>query len=197
MSKSRRIILSAIAGCVFVAYSVAQSPSTELPMMEMYGGYSLLYAPSGSATSNGFIFSPTHNINKWASITASFSYQHFDRVALFPAIGAPLRQNGWTSELLGGPRFSLRRNRWRVFGESKVGAVHSLVHSDLTAAGGAIGSFSATGFGLTLGGGLDLPINRRFAIRPVQADYLFTRINGFNANRFLYSAGLVIRFYRR
>lgn len=46
------------------------------------------------------------------------------------------------------------------------------------------------------GGGLDIPISRHIAIRPIEADYLLTRLpNGGNnvENNLRLSAGLVIR----
>jgi hypothetical protein len=71
------------------------------------------------------------------------------------------------------------------------------------AGGSASGSFFGqnlnissgdTGFGMALGGGLDYEINKSFAVRPVQMDYMLTRAGGGSANSFRYAAGVVFRF---
>jgi len=46
---------------------------------------------------------------------------------------------------------------------------------------------------MTAGGGVDLKINRRAAIR-LQADYLLTKFLGLTQNNLQFSTGLVIRF---
>jgi opacity protein-like surface antigen len=66
---------------------------------------------------------------------------------------------------------------------------------------------SATAFAMAFGGGLDIGLSDRFAIRPAQVDYLYTRFNAVDAlttglantstghqNSFRYSGGIVIRF---
>lgn len=55
---------------------------------------------------------------------------------------------------------------------------------------------AATDFAMIAGGGLDIGIARHIAIRPVEADYLLTRLpNGVNGNEnnFRLSAGVVLR----
>jgi opacity protein-like surface antigen len=56
---------------------------------------------------------------------------------------------------------------------------------------------SNTGFGLTLGGGVDMPVNKHFAVRLIQADYFLTKHND-NLdkawNNFSLSFGAVFRF---
>jgi hypothetical protein len=58
------------------------------------------------------------------------------------------------------------------------------------------------GFAMALGGGLDIGLNHRFAVRAVQAEYLMTRFPnsggvGVTQNNFRISAGLVFRFGSR
>ena len=55
---------------------------------------------------------------------------------------------------------------------------------------------ATTDFAMIAGGGLDIPISRHIAIRPIEADHLLTRLpNGGNnvENNLRLSAGLVIR----
>ncbi len=69
-------------------------------------------------------------------------------------------------------------------------------HSGGEVAGAADGS---TSFASRIGGGVDLPINPRFAIRVIQADYYLTlAMNGVNdrQNNLLLGAGIVYRWSR-
>jgi outer membrane immunogenic protein len=70
-------------------------------------------------------------------------------------------------------------------------------HSSGQVAGAANGS---TSFAFRIGGGVDLPINARFAVRVIQADYYLTLAkNGVNdhQNNLLLGAGIVYRWSRQ
>ena len=65
------------------------------------------------------------------------------------------------------------------------------------------GSLSTSGtqhpFTMAVGGGLDFHINKNFAVRPLEIDYVLTRYtnpftNTNNQNNFRYIAGVVYRF---
>jgi outer membrane immunogenic protein len=79
------------------------------------------------------------------------------------------------------------------FAQTLLGAAHS--------SGGVAGAADgSTMFALRVGGGIDLPINSRFAIRVIQADYyLTTGKNGVNdrQNNLLLGAGIVYRWSRQ
>jgi opacity protein-like surface antigen len=76
----------------------------------------------------------------------------------------------------------------------------SSANSCLTAAGS--GSYSKNAFALAVGGGFDIKINKKFSIRPVQAEYLYTRFgnncalaacnNNANQNSFRLKSGFVV-----
>jgi hypothetical protein len=53
---------------------------------------------------------------------------------------------------------------------------------------------SDSAFTMAFGGGLDYNLNRKFAVRVGQFDYLPTRFGGETQNNFRYSAGVVVRF---
>jgi len=63
-------------------------------------------------------------------------------------------------------------------------------------------SYSRNAFAMTVGGGFDIKINKKFSIRPVQAEYLYTRFgnscalsvcnNNNNQNSFRLKSGVVI-----
>jgi opacity protein-like surface antigen len=65
-------------------------------------------------------------------------------------------------------------------------------------------SFSKNAFAMTVGGGFDIPINKKFAIRLVQAEYLYTRFGNNcavvyctennNQNSFRLKSGIVMSF---
>ena len=81
------------------------------------------------------------------------------------------------------------------FGQVLLGAAHTsgtLVEAPNPAAKNASATFAAN-----IGGGLDLKVNRPFAIRLAEADYLITTFdNGQNnhQNNLRISAGVVMRF---
>jgi len=56
---------------------------------------------------------------------------------------------------------------------------------------------STLGYGVALGGGLDIPLGKRFAIRPIQADYLVNSEFGSKRYNVRYSTGLVIKFGKK
>jgi outer membrane immunogenic protein len=96
---------------------------------------------------------------------------------------------------LAGPRYTwTHAGRFAPFAQVLVGAAH---------AGGALspGSSglpgSANAFAMTAGGGVDVGITRRFALRAFEADYYLTRFdNGVNdhQNNLRIGIGLVVRF---
>jgi hypothetical protein len=67
-----------------------------------------------------------------------------------------------------------------------------------------IGTYAATAFALTVGGGLDIKLTRNFYLRPFQAEYLYTRFgnscpaavctNNNNQSSFRLKSGIVIGF---
>ncbi len=101
------------------------------------------------------------------------------------------------SSFLAGPRYSLRKSgRFTPFGQVLLGAAH--------ASGGLapaqINAGSSTAFAMAAGGGVDIQLNRRFALRAFQTDYLLTllpnRVND-HQNNFRLSTGVIFQFGRR
>lgn len=138
---------------------------------------------------NGGGLSGSWNVRGPWSLVADFSSQV---VTSAPTMGSSLTL---TSALMG-PRFELprlRRNwlhgahRVQPFAQVLVGAAH--------AGGGAAGFGDATiRFASRVGGGLDVPLNRRFSVRALQIDYYLTTFkNATNdhQNNLLISVGVV------
>jgi len=106
-----------------------------------------------------------------------------------------------------GPRLTFRNaSPFRPFFELNFGgdrlsaSCKSSAGSCLTAVGS--GTYSKNAFAMTVGGGFDIQINKKFSIRPVQAEYLYTRFgnscalnvcnNNNNQNSFRLKSGVVI-----
>src|ERR1700732_1276616 len=103
------------------------------------------------------------------------------------------------TSFMAGARYQLPRlprtwahgaHRVQPFAQLLVGAAH--------AGGGVAGIGDASyGFASRVGGGLDVPVSRRFSVRVIQVDYYLTRIaNAVNdhQNNFLVGAGIVFRW---
>jgi hypothetical protein len=93
-----------------------------------------------------------------------------------------------------GPRFSFSfHRRFAPFAQGLFGAAHGF-NSYFPVTSGPTGA--ATDFAMIAGGGFDVRIARRVAIRPIEVDYLLTRLpNGINGaqNNLRLSAGIVLR----
>jgi len=106
-----------------------------------------------------------------------------------------------------GPRITIRTaSPFRPFFELGFGGDRASVKcqssatSCLTAAGS--GSYSRNAFALAVGGGFDIQINKKFSLRPIQAEYLYTRFgnacaasvcnNNNNQNNFRLKSGFVV-----
>jgi Outer membrane protein beta-barrel domain len=101
-----------------------------------------------------------------------------------------------------GPRITFRNSSpFRPFFDLNFGGVRvSLSCNSNTACSGT--SYSKTAFGMTVGGGFDIKVSRRFSLRPIQAEYLYTRFgndcpytvctNNNNQNSFRLKSGIVM-----
>jgi len=105
-----------------------------------------------------------------------------------------------------GPRLTFRNaSPFRPFFELNFGgdrlsaSCKNSAGNCLTAVGG--GTYSKNAFAMTVGGGFDIQINKKFSIRPIQAEYLYTRFgnscascgnNNANQNSFRLKSGVVI-----
>ncbi|MGB8771368.1 MAG: hypothetical protein WCC92_17250 [Candidatus Korobacteraceae bacterium] len=102
-----------------------------------------------------------------------------------------------------GPQIKKHSGTVQPFAEFLFGAAHTNAYSTILIDEGKIaqGSGNNNGFAMALGGGIDLRVNRHFAIRPVEVDYLLTRFSanhvaGYTANQnnFRYVGGFNFMF---
>jgi opacity protein-like surface antigen len=103
-----------------------------------------------------------------------------------------------------GPIVKFRMSHIEPFVEALFGGAHSNLYGNLYKGclncSVASNSPSNNAFDFIIGGGLDIPVTSKIAIRPAEVDYLLTRFgNAFtagnnNQSNFRYQAGVQIRF---
>jgi hypothetical protein len=153
----------------------------DTPAWEIGGGYSYLRAnlggPGGSFDLNGGHATVTENLNHWFG----------GRIEFNAFTGNVKGINASAQTITYGPVFSYRKyERFTPYAHAQFGAVHGSV--------GYLGiSQSAFKFAMAPGGGVDVNMNPRFAVR-LQADYLMTRFLDLRQDNLQFSAGLVVRF---
>jgi hypothetical protein len=155
------------------AAAFAQS-GDETPKAEVFAGYSLLSYDTGSFVNDrtavhGGEVSATGNVNHWLGIEGDVSGHFRGGDAVFYATA--------------GPRFTYRG----------AGKVEPYAH---VLAGGAFGS-GVNQFAMTVGGGVDVKVNDKVAIRVIQADYAPIFYHDGTVNNARISAGVVFRFGNR
>jgi hypothetical protein len=106
--------------------------------------------------------------------------------------------------VLFGPRYTVasHSDRCRVFGEALVGESNAF-DSLFSVGSGPVGSVntgttsSATTLAVEAGGGLDVRLTRRLAVRAIQVNYLYSQFPNASANvqnNFSLGAGIVLNF---
>jgi opacity protein-like surface antigen len=121
-------------------------------------------------------------------------------------IPAPISTNvdGSGFTFLFGPRLTLRnKGPFQPFAELNFGGMRISVQCENNN-GGCPGqpTYSKTAFAMTVGGGFDIKLNKKFSLRPIQAEYLYTRFGNDcqavfctfnnNQNSFRLKSGIVI-----
>jgi peptidoglycan-associated lipoprotein len=193
-----RILISILVLLLAVAALAVGSPAAlaqDAPLAEAAATYSWIHTnapPSGCGC-----FSMNGG-------NASFAYSLTRTIAMVGEVGAVANGNVDSTGLnltlsnyLVGGRYSLRRfQRLTPFGQVLAGAAHA----SGSFSPGQLNLGSSTAFAMTAGGGLDLNLSRRFALRLLQTDYYLTllpnRTND-HQNNFRFSTGIVVRFGRK
>ena len=186
-------------------FAVGAVAEDETPLTEVSLQYQMLRVNSSrsipSFTANGG--------------TSSFQINFVDHLAAVAEIGAEHNgnihniqlDNTWWTYLLG-PRFSVTKRSSRIVpafecllgGVNVAGSVKSPLLPDIP---GARITGDQSAFAMAVGGTLDIRLNHHLTLRPIEADYLLTRLqsktllNGietFSRNNFRYGAGIVFTF---
>lgn len=176
-----------------------------LPLMaqdkvEVFGGYEYLHLGSnsygpGSQGFNGWNAAATYKLNRLIGVEGDFSGT-YAKVPLETQIG----NVGWNVyTYAGGPVVSLPAPFIRPFAHALFGGMRMTASADGV-------STSWNGFTTTFGGGADLKVNRLFAIRLGQVDWLYYHFGSktvagtqltpsfSSSSNVRFSTGVVLRF---
>jgi len=190
---TRHLVMTLSVILVFAAAGFGQG-------FDAFGGYSYSHIDNfGDAGAHGFTGSLTGNLNQWLGFTGELDYHGRSETSTDFASGTPVDVHGKQTSFRFGPRFTSRINDTvSTFAHVLAGGTRqSISGNDPT---GLNTSVSATGFSTVAGGGLDLRVAPRIAVRPVQIEWehvgamQFLGENTASSNGLRYSAGIVIRF---
>ena len=170
------------------------------PRVEIFGGYSLeSIIPCGAGCRDAGESFPLTNFNGWNAsvtgylykslgITANFGGYYASHIVYDPVVG------GHRYSYMFGPSYSLRGSVGSLF-------VHGLF-GQIKQGSDQLSDLNYTKFAWGFGGGLDINVNGRLAIRIVQLDYERTKVPTFGfapgatqtVTGLRYSGGVVIKF---
>jgi opacity protein-like surface antigen len=185
----------------------------ETPKFELFAGYSLLnetkILSNDRPNLNGWNLSLAGNLNHWFGIEGDFSghYGRPDATLVAPICGffpgascipavviTKTRLSLKQHNFLFGPKLSFRRSRVTPFVHALFGGAHISLDVENLASLPVVGeSFSDDSFAMAFGGGLDLSLTPRVALR-VQPDYLQTSFLGQTQHDLRISTGMTFRF---
>ena len=192
----RRIALGlALSMLLGAATAAAQSGAGSAPQWEVAAGYSFIRAGTVASTHfnmHGGSISAAANVNTWLGFVGEVGYDSTKNV---PPAGFKLNVTSY----MFGPRVSYRgHDRFTLFVHDLIGVGHA--GGTLYTAGfqqGTAPPAAQNDFAMALGGGLDVNLSRRWAIRAFQTDWLFTTFPNGMGNRqhsFRFTTGIVLRF---
>jgi len=188
---------------VFLLGFSVMTMAQDVPKIEVFGGYSLVLVDTSTALAqsmfegmdlnlNGWRGSVTVNGNKWLGFVADFG-------GAYGTVGeehSNPRSGEWADvslySVMIGPKLTLHRGAVAPFVQTLFGLGHikgSWAGEDYT----------ENDFAMALGGGVDVNLNNRVSIRPVQLDYFSTRaaVTGSFADHLTFSSGFVIKLGKR
>jgi opacity protein-like surface antigen len=195
----KKLVLVAVLLLGFSVMAMAQ----DVPAVEVFGGYSFLRvdttttagAPSGTVNlnMNGWDASVAFNGNKWIGFLADFGgyYGTLDTSYEYPQ-GVKSWADISIYSVMVGPRITIRKGKCTPFLQGLLGyaRIKSLELGDV---------YTENDFAMAFGGGVDINLNNRIAIRPVQMEYVTTKAGrtGDFADHLRYSAGIVLKLGKR
>ena len=177
------MLIKVLCSISLVVLTLQPAKAQEVPKAEVFGGYSW-----AGGNFHGWNSSITGNITKRIGIVADFSGHYGSELD-----GSVLIQQDAHSFLFG-PRFSFRGKRLTPFVYALFGATR--FHESAIISGQKL-SDSDTGFTSALGGGLDVKVNDRIAIRAFQLDYFRPNFFGETHNRGRLAVGVVLHLGKK
>jgi opacity protein-like surface antigen len=195
---------------VFAGYSLLRA-DTGLDGAEDLEGFSEVLPDIGEVTisnvetskllKKGFAASFTYNATSILGIEAAFRYNTGDVMNFDldfdegPIAAAALKLSDFSFGV--GPKFTFRNSSpVTPFAHVLFGIDKMTMDIEASAEGESeeVELLKDTGYGITLGGGIDVKVNNNFAIRLIQADYYMTRHDETTQNNIALSFGVVFGF---
>ena len=204
---AKTFALYAIAVALSILFVVPKARAQGPSAVQVYGGYSLLHPnlpdfgdPSTSravedvlGNMSGWNGGLTVGLTKSVGITADFSGYYKNLNTTFDGSSIDVNLRAYT--FLFGPQFQKQGEKLRPFARVLFGAAHGSAKATVD---GDTGEGSRTVFAASVGGGVDVKVAERVAIRAAQLDYYPFRSSeggGLTFNNFRFGAGVV--FYLR
>jgi hypothetical protein len=157
------------------SFGSLRAGAQDMPRVQVFAGYSYTRFDSQSlgfssqSGLNGYNFSPAFNLLHGFGVAAELSGQYGSTLNL--------------RDIAVGPQFLYPRGKATLFGHVLVGDARTLVRVANTE--------GDTARAVVLGGGVDLDISSRFALRVLQIDYMHTTLFNDKQNNLRFSTGLV------
>ena len=189
-----------VALCVGVLLLLPLSLMAQtVPKIEMFGGYSFLRIEEINHHGWNLTFGP--NLNKNLGIMTELSGYYGSRTdTIFT--GTDVKTDSMVHSFMLGPRaFQTVGEVWTPFVQGLFGIARVDVDGSAFQNGAKVPSLSSSdgdlGFGMALGGGLDVKVTDGFAFRIFQADYYVVRVGGSKSEGGRISTGIVFHFGQR
>lgn len=176
------MLKKALCSMCLIFLALVPAMAQEVPKAEVFGGYSW-----SGGNFHGWNTSVTGNVTKRFGIVADFSGHYGSELGL-------VRVNQHAHSFLFGPRLSFRGKRLTPFVYGLFGATR---FTESAVINGQRVSAISNGFSMAVGGGLDLKVNDRIAIRAFQLDYFRPIINDEPNNRGRLAFGVVLRLGKK
>jgi hypothetical protein len=181
---------------LILAFALSAGAQNDYPKVEVFAGYSLGALDVGGLfndDAHGVGGSVTYNFTKYFGLTADVASQFGEKDRGF--LGSGPGQDFNSQQFLFGPRFSLRGKRVTAFAHALFGGARTHVDGFTDAISGfTIPSQSSTDFTMGYGVGLDVNLNSRLAVRPLQLDYIPVFGDSTTNHNARHQAGIVLRF---
>jgi opacity protein-like surface antigen len=220
------------AGVLLLAGTAVAQDSDSYPKVEMAPGFSYQHNSPVLGGSQGFNCAgggSTIAYNPTSMFGLAMDLSGCKAFGLDNTYGIGSKVNGGEFTYVFGPRLTFRKSKFQPFFELNFGGERVSVSCRNGNAGNACGSitagqlptqlpsgpgnlvtvvnpnatsFAKNAFAMTVGGGFDIKLNKKFAIRLVQAEYLYTRFgnscefaycsNNNSQNSFRLKSGIVV-----
>jgi outer membrane protein OmpA-like peptidoglycan-associated protein len=160
-----------LAGLFLLIGGAALAQDGTFPKVELAPTFMYVHTPIAGQDFNcvGGSGALAYNFTSMIGIAADLGGCHYLNSTV-----AGDKVDGNVFTFLFGPRITFRNHtRFTPFLDANFGGARLSLDNNTTDT-----SFTKTAFALTAGGGFDIKLNKRFSLRAVQADYLYTRFNG-------------------